>query len=143
MKSTTFLCAAIQIVIAVSAHADDSNCDLSILVPDISNYESDVIAKVFRPGEVVTRASAFSKTMAGTDMQNGMSLGRVSCGAYAVVVFVDEDGNGSISHGLFGPNEPIGFSGSYRISLTSGLPTFEKLQFQAVSPATEITITLN
>jgi uncharacterized protein (DUF2141 family) len=55
-------------------------------------------------------------------------------GQYAAVVYHDLDSNGVLDHGWFGPKEPLGFSGGWKLSLLSGMPTFEKLRFD-FSPA--------
>jgi uncharacterized protein (DUF2141 family) len=66
----------------------------------------------------------------------------LAAGAYAVVVFHDENGNGAIDHGLLGPSEPLGFSGGFVLGLLSGRPDFERLKFDFKPPAQELDIRL-
>ena len=55
-------------------------------------------------------------------------------GPYAVVVVHDVNANGEIDHTLLRlPAEPLGFSRGFRLGLLSGMPTFEKLSFEAVA----------
>ena len=52
-------------------------------------------------------------------------------GNYAVILFHDENGNGDLDHNILRlPAEPMGFSNGFDLSLFSGLPSFEKLQFE-------------
>jgi len=46
---------------------------------------------------------------------------------YAITVFEDEDDDGELAVGLFGPKEPYGF---YRASTGFGPPSFDKIKFE-------------
>jgi hypothetical protein len=46
---------------------------------------------------------------------------------YAIAVFEDEDGDGDLAMGLFGPKEPSGF---YRAFTGFGPPSFDKIKFE-------------
>jgi len=59
-----------------------------------------------------------------------------------VVVFHDENGNGTIDHSLLGPSEPIGFSGVFALGVLAGFPSFGKLKFQFKPPAQTLEIVL-
>jgi len=49
---------------------------------------------------------------------------------YALVVVHDENSNGKIDHNLISiPEEPLGFSNGFRISIFSGVPDFNDLRF--------------
>lgn len=51
-------------------------------------------------------------------------------GYYAIILIHDENNNGKPDHNMLKfPSEPMGFSGSYKMSLFSGKPSFKKLQF--------------
>ncbi len=51
-------------------------------------------------------------------------------GAYAAILFQDENSNGILDHKLGFPNEPMGFSNEWTLSLFSGMPSFNKLKFE-------------
>ncbi|MFN7146402.1 MAG: DUF2141 domain-containing protein, partial [Myxococcota bacterium] len=91
------------------------------------------VAKLFRPGAPLTLPNAVATA------KGAVRDGRAAChfpdlaeGAYALVVFHDTNDNGAIDHRFGWPAEPLGFSGGFRLSLTSGRPTFEKLRFDVV-----------
>ena len=48
---------------------------------------------------------------------------------YAAIVVHDKNSNGIIDHRFGMPNEPLGFSNNWKLSLFSGMPTFQKLKF--------------
>ncbi len=55
----------------------------------------------------------------------------LASGSYALVVFHDENDNGTIDHNVFRmPKEQLGFSNGFRPGLFAGLPSFEKLEFR-------------
>jgi uncharacterized protein (DUF2141 family) len=51
-------------------------------------------------------------------------------GEYAAILFHDENSNGILDHRFGFPNEPMGFSNDWKLSLFSGMPTFQKLRFE-------------
>ena len=59
-----------------------------------------------------------------------MVLTDLAYGPYAMVVFHDENDNGTLDHNVLRlPAEPLGFSKGFKLSLFSGMPNFEKLRF--------------
>lgn len=87
------------------------------------------IAKLFQSGDNVIDNGRWQ---AAANIVNGRAefqFRALAKGSYALVVFHDENSNGVIDHGAFGPSEPIGFSNGFTLSLISGLPTFDKLRF--------------
>jgi uncharacterized protein (DUF2141 family) len=103
--------------------------DLVVHAVGFKHPRGHAIAKLFLPGENVLR---HGHQQARADIQGGeatFTFPSLPYGNYAVVVFHDENDNGEIDHGALGPKEPIGFSNGFRLSLVSGLPTFEKLKF--------------
>ena len=87
------------------------------------------MAKLFLPGEDVTKRGHAEVKADIVNEQSAFKFEGLAPGDYAVVVFHDENDSGVIDHGLFGPREPIGFSGGFHLSPFSGMPTFQKLRF--------------
>jgi uncharacterized protein (DUF2141 family) len=49
---------------------------------------------------------------------------------YAAIAVHDENSDGKVDHLLGFPNETLGFSNGWQLSIFSGMPSFEKLKFQ-------------
>ncbi|MBI1752629.1 MAG: DUF2141 domain-containing protein [Acidobacteria bacterium] len=113
---------------ALSAPLDENA--LVIRASGFKHERGHAIAKVFQVGDDVLR---HGRWQVRATIQNGRAAFQVpglAAGAYAVVVFHDENDNGEIDHYVIGlPKEPLGFSNGFSMSLTSGKPTFEKLRF--------------
>jgi uncharacterized protein (DUF2141 family) len=102
---------------------------LTVRASGFTHTQGQAIAKLFQPGDNVMgngHCQAVAKIAGGRTEFQFRGLPK---GSYAVVVFHDENGNGVIDHGLLGPSEPLGFSNGFTLGLTSGFPTFGKLQF--------------
>jgi len=104
-----------------------------VLVVNASGFKHDrgvAVANLFREGEDIFRKPSI-RVMA--NISNGKAVFAIpdlKYGTYAVTVFHDENGNGDLDHNMFHmPAEPLGFSNGFKMSLVSGLPSFEKLKF--------------
>ena len=93
------------------------------------------VAKLFAAGDNVLKPGRWqlAKTIDGGAAV--FNFAALPAGSYAVVVFHDQNDNLQIDHGLLGPSEPLGFSGGFVLSLLSGRPDFERLQFEFKLPA--------
>ena len=50
-------------------------------------------------------------------------------GEYACIFVHDQNANNHIDHSFGIPNEPLGYTNNWKLTLFSGMPTFEKLRF--------------
>ena len=49
----------------------------------------------------------------------------------AAILYHDQNSNGTLDHNFFRiPNEPMGFSNEWKLTLFSGMPNFSKLKFE-------------
>jgi uncharacterized protein (DUF2141 family) len=92
------------------------------------------MAKLFAPGDRVLGPGRWQRTAPIEAGGATFRFERLAAGEYAAVVFHDENENGEIDHGLFGPSEPLGFSGGFVLSLLSGRPDFDRLRFEFTPP---------
>ena len=118
---------------------------LSIQVSGFGHNRGHVIANLFREGDDVLKPDkAYRRAQA--EIRDGLAsidISDLAYGKYAVSVFHDENDNGTLDHNFFRfPAEPLGFSNHFHFGLFSGLPSFEKMQFQftADTHAVEITV---
>lgn len=131
-------------LLAQAAVADPMSGDLTILVGGFKNDRGQVIANLFREGDDVMQIDKAylhaREAISGNRAQ--LVFRNLPYGKYAVSVFQDENGNGILDHNsLHFPAEPLGFSNGFQLGLFSGLPAFEKLQFDFKPEANTIEIT--
>ena len=128
-----------------TAFAVDPTATLSIQVSGFSHERGHAVANLFREGDDVLKPDkAYQRVQAeihgGKAMINFPGL---AYGKYAVSVFHDENGNGTLDHNVFRfPAEPLGFSNHFHMSLFSGMPSFEKMQFSFAADTGVLDITL-
>ncbi len=126
-----------------TAVADETSGDLTLLVGGFSNDRGQVIANLFREGDDVMKIDKAYLQVQGTISGNRAQLvfRNLKYGKYAVSVFHDENGNGTLDHNLLHfPAEPLGFSSNFRLGIFTGLPSFEKLQFDFATKAETVSI---
>lgn len=131
-------------LLAQAAVADPMSGDLTIVVGGLPSNRGQVIANLFREGDDVMKIDKAylhaQEAISGNRVQ--LVFRNLPYGKYAVSVFQDENGNGTLDHNsLHFPAEPLGFSNGFKLGLLSGLPAFEKLQFDFKPEADTIEIT--
>ena len=61
--------------------------------------------------------------------QASVEIDNLPFGNYACIFIHDKNANNHIDHRFGIPNEPLGYTNYWKLSLFSGMPTFEKLKF--------------
>jgi uncharacterized protein (DUF2141 family) len=122
-----------------AALAGETSGDLTLQIGGFPNDHGQVIANLFREGDDVMKIDKAYLQTRGTISGNRAQLvfRNLKYGKYAVTAFHDENGNGKLDHNLLHfPAEPLGFSNNFHMGIFTGLPCFEKLQFE-FAPSTE------
>lgn len=117
--------------LASHVHAGASRGTLTVHGSGLKHARGKVIAKLFRRDDDVPKGTAY-RQLSAVPSSGGARLQfrDVPYGAYALFLFHDENGNGTLDHDFIGfPIEPLGFSAGFRPSLFTGLPDFEDLRF--------------
>ncbi len=128
---------------AQAAAAGETSGDLTLSVSGFSSDHGQVIANLFREGDDVMKIDkAYSQARATISGNRAQLVFRnLKYGKYAISVFHDENGNGTLDHNLLRfPAEPLGFSNQFHLGIFSGLPSFEKLQFEFTPGAEPVSI---
>jgi uncharacterized protein (DUF2141 family) len=98
---------------------------------------------LFSPGDNVRKRGRVEVVASIREGKAVLVFPALRAGDYAVVVFHDANDNGTIDHNAMGwPNEALGFANKFSLSITSGLPTFEKLRFAHSAAAQKLGITV-
>ena len=105
---------------------------LVVQVSGFTHARGHALANLFREGDDVLKPEqAYRRTSAEIyDGNATVTFVDLAFGKYAVVVFHDENDSGTLDHNFMRlPAEPLGFSNGFKISVFSGMPSFEKLNF--------------
>lgn len=103
---------------------------LTIEATNFKNENGVAIVHLFREMDDVPKKpfrQATGKIFAG---KATVAFADLPYGDYAAILFHDENANGMLDHRFGIPNEPMGFSNGWHLSLFSGMPTFKKLRFE-------------
>jgi len=113
-----------------TATANDPLKDLAVHAGGFALDRGQAIANLFREGQDVF-GKPFMRIAAKIDRGKAtLMFAGLPPGNYAVTVFHDENGNNDLDHNFLRmPAEPLGFSNGFKLSLLSGMPSFEKLRF--------------
>jgi uncharacterized protein (DUF2141 family) len=135
----------ILILLARNSFAGEPSGDLIVQVNGFNHDRGQVVANLFRAGDDVMKiekAYLHTKGMIG-DKHAQLVFRNLAYGTYAVTAFHDENNSGTLEHNLLRmPAEPLGFSNGFQLGIFSGLPRFEKLQFEFKPGADTIAITV-
>lgn len=131
--SITVLICCIFLSFSQAVVAADGAGTLSIHASGFFHERGHAIANLFREGDEVLDLNSVYRR-AKVEIHKGtasIAFTELAYGTYAVSVYHDENDNGMLDHNVFHfPAEPLGFSNHFQLGLTSGMPTFEKMQFQ-------------
>ncbi len=71
------------------------------------------------------------------------SIDNLALTEYVVVAFYDKNRNKKLDHHFLGfPNEPLGYSSTFKFGIFSGFPSFDKLKFDYKKKHQKITINI-
>jgi len=102
---------------------------LTIEATHFEHSKGVAVAQLFREGDDIPEKPFMKSTAAIVKKESIVTLSNIPYGEYAVILFHDENANGTLDHKFGFPNEPMGFSNEWSLSLFSGMPTFKKLKF--------------
>ena len=120
--------------------------DVGTLSFQISNLKSSngaAIINLFRAQDDVPKKPFKTLSSPIKDGTASITFIDIPIGEYAAIAYHDVNENGLLDHKLGFPNEPMGFSNNWHLSLFSGMPTFKKLKFKFDTDHTVIKINID
>ena len=120
--------------------SQDTLGTLTFRVTNMKHNEGRAVVNLFRADDKLPK-KPFRHVSAS--ILNGMAVVKfenLSYGEYAAIAFHDENSNGELDHSWGLPSEPIGFTNGWKLSLFSGMPTFNKLKFSFTEQINEIVL---
>lgn len=131
MPDSRLLLASCLWSLALTASASNDQNMLIVDAIGFAHPRGHAVAKLFQPGDNVLEHGRQQSIAEVRDGKARFEFTGLPAGAYAVVVFHDENDNGEIDHNRLGlPSETLGFSNGFKPGLLSGLPSFDKLRFE-------------
>ena len=118
-------------VILSPAWADTQPASFAVQVSGFAHARGHVVANLFRAEDDVLKPEKSYQRISAeiSDGVASMVFANLAYGNYAVLVFHDENDNGTLDHNFMRlPAEPLGFSNDFKLSVFSGMPSFEKLK---------------
>lgn len=117
------------LLIAVTGNAQSSGT-LTIDATNFKNDKGGAVIHLFRSQDDVPKKPFLQAAHFIVNGKATFVFHDVLFGEYAAILFHDENSNGILDHRFGFPNEPMGFSNGWKLSLFSGMPTFHKLKFE-------------
>jgi uncharacterized protein (DUF2141 family) len=136
---------SVAMLFSSTVFAADTPPALAIQMSGFDHDRGQAVVNVFRATDDVLKPDTAYRHLQAEiyDGRASITIPDLAYGKYAISVFHDENGNGTLDHNFFRfPAEPLGFSNYFKLSLTSGMPSFEKLQFQFAAETAAIEISL-
>ena len=138
-ERSLFLATALAASLPALAAPDTGT--LTVQATGFAHERGHAVAKLFADGDDVFGPG---RQTTSAEIHTGQALFQwadLAPGRYAVIVFHDENDNGTLDHNLLRlPAEPLGFSNGWALSWRSGMPSFDKLQFNLAPAAQTIEV---
>lgn len=105
-----------------------SSGTLTIKASNFSRDSGKAVVNLFREADDIPKKPFMQSS---SDIVNGKAVVtfQIPYGNYAAILFHDENSNQELDHKFGFPNEPMGFSNEWNLTLFSGMPSFNKLKF--------------
>jgi uncharacterized protein (DUF2141 family) len=117
--------------------------NLTISAGNFGNSTGKAVANLFRESDDIPQKPFMQSTAAITNGTAQIIFNDIPFGSYAAIVFHDENANGKLDHKWGFPDEPMGFSNAWKLSMFSGMPTFTKLRFEFSKNQPLVSININ
>lgn len=131
MKNKILILSALLVFLAIcaSSQTPEPTGTLTFNISGFSDNSGQVLVQMFRKDDKVPR-NPFKEVKATISNQAAVvQIENLFFGEYAAIVVHDKNSNGIIDHHWGMPNEPLGYTSNWQLTLFSGMPSFEKLKF--------------
>lgn len=102
---------------------------LSFEVTGFGDNSGQLLVELFRKDDKVPTKPFKLIKVKIADKKAQVTLEDFPYGDYAAIFVHDKNANGEIDHHWGIPSEPLGYTNHWKLSLFSGMPTFDKLKF--------------
>ena len=127
--SLTFLIALTIIIVGFTVKTPPLKGTLTFFAGNFSDHSGEAIVQIFRKNDDVPK-TPYKQSMG--KIKNGKAVivfEELPYGEYAAILVHDKNQNYKVDHKFGFPSEPLGFTNNWRMTVLSGIPSFEKLKF--------------
>ena len=132
MKKLIFILSGIVMFVVINAPAQtpQTKGNLTFILSGFADNSGQVLVELFRKvDKVPTKPFKVLKAKI-TNQKALVVVSNLDYGEYVAIIVHDQNSNGHIDHSWGIPAEPLGYSNNWKLTLLSGMPTFEKLKFR-------------
>jgi uncharacterized protein (DUF2141 family) len=102
---------------------------LSIKASGFKNAKGQAILELFRKDDAIPSQPFKTIKAPILNLESEFTLEGLPYSDYAAIIYHDENSNNILDHCWGLPCEPMGFSKHWKLTMFSGMPTFQKLKF--------------
>jgi uncharacterized protein (DUF2141 family) len=117
------------LTICASSQKSAPTGTLTFNISGFSDNTGQVLVQLFRKEDKVPKNPLKVVKAVISNQAAVVQIENFSFGEYAAIVVHDKNSNEIIDHRWGMPNEPLGYTNNWQLTLFSGMPTFEKLKF--------------
>jgi uncharacterized protein (DUF2141 family) len=131
MKKTIILLAAAILFLTADLYpqADITRGNLTFTLTGFADNSGQVIVQFFRRDDKIPTDPYKEVSAKITNNEAVVIIENLPYGVYAAILVHDKNANGFIDHRLGIPAEPLAYTNNWKLTLFSGMPTFDKLKF--------------
>jgi uncharacterized protein (DUF2141 family) len=113
------------------SQTQSSTGTLSFNVTGFLNNTGQVVVELYRKEDKVPKNPFKTVKAEIKNMHSTVKIENLAYGDYAAIIVHDLNLNGVVDHsiGIPVPIEPLGFTNNWKLTLFSGMPSFDKLKF--------------
>jgi len=127
--SPTLVAIMILLNYGVYAQSEELRGTLTLEMTGFGDNLGRAILKLFRKEDKVPSTPYIERAVLIDSNKAVIAIENLPYGDYAAICAHDQNANGYIDHSWGFPSEPLGYSNNWKLSLLSGMPSFDKLRF--------------
>ncbi|MEI6753457.1 MAG: DUF2141 domain-containing protein [Paludibacter sp.] len=122
-------CIILFAVFNAPAQPQETKANLTFNLSGFADNSGQVLVQLFRKTDKVP-TKPFKVIISQIANRNArVVIPEIEYGEYAAIIVHDQNANGHIDHSWGIPSEPLGYTNKWKLTVLSGMPTFEKLKF--------------
>ena len=145
MKKSIILVTAAILFLAPGLYSqtDLTKGKLTFNLTGFEDNAGQVLVELFRREDKVPAKPFMEVTAKIINREAVVTIENLPYGVYAAIIVHDKNSNGHIDHRMGMPSEPLAYPNNWKLTLLSGMPTFDKLKFSFSQLTNHFSITFD